>query len=357
MKRRPMLRVVRAVVVLALTATLFALDGGAAPTSTRPCRQPEKEACLDTFVVRADGRGRHLLERNPVVRPGQPVYDISRDLKWILVSQGYPLYSARVDRPTAHEISRVPVGSAAFSPDGRRVAFMRGGAGSVWVANRDGTRPRALSKAPAGYPSWAPDSRRVVFLTQLSLAVRSDSLDTGIVTIAGDGKRRAIARWRGSGSPDLAWAPRGGWIAYVGRAAPMSPFRIRLVRADGRRGITIRNASRPTWSPDGRRLAFIRPAGGVFALRVINRDGGGQREIGRTDCCVSPEWAPSGRVIAYVSPRIGGLGPRLTLVSPAGGRRVVLRRERDYVQIDRIFWSSDSSRIAYVRAVLPHGDD
>ena len=60
--------------------------------------------------------------------------------------------------------------------------------------------------------------------------------------------------------------------------------------------------SAPRWSPDGRRLAFIRQAGKKDQLFVLPLDGGEARQL--TDLpggAMSPAWSPDGRTLAFVS--------------------------------------------------------
>ncbi|MEP7382363.1 MAG: hypothetical protein ABI910_11785, partial [Gemmatimonadota bacterium] len=54
-----------------------------------------------------------------------------------------------------------------YSPDGRRIVFLsdRNGSENLWLANADGTQPRALSKAERTNfvsPTWAPDGSYVL---------------------------------------------------------------------------------------------------------------------------------------------------------------------------------------------------
>lgn len=68
--------------------------------------------------------------------------------------------------------------------------------------------------------------------------------------------------------------------------------------------------SDPDWSPDLRRIAFIRqdPDKRSTSLYVIRRDGGGLRRLTRGDQVVStPAWRGDGRLLAYAaSPLAGG---------------------------------------------------
>ena len=57
----------------------------------------------------------------------------------------------------------------AWSPDGKKVAFMSERAGNydIWVMNSDGSNHRQLTthKAQDQAPSWSPDGKKIVFLS------------------------------------------------------------------------------------------------------------------------------------------------------------------------------------------------
>ena len=63
--------------------------------------------------------------------------------------------------------TRAGDGSAAWSPDGRRIAFLsyRKGDGEIFVVDGDGSNLRELtfSRATDDDPSWFPDGQRIAF--------------------------------------------------------------------------------------------------------------------------------------------------------------------------------------------------
>jgi Tol biopolymer transport system component len=102
---------------------------------------------------------------------------------------------------------------------------------------------------------------------------------------------------------DPAWSPRGTRIAFVAVTTvasgdlSSSTASLETMDPDGRnlRVVVTGDPGRiawPTWSPDGRRIAF-----GYDHLYVVGSGGGRPRDLGGGGCC--PAWGPGGRKIAY----------------------------------------------------------
>ena len=101
-----------------------------------------------------------------------------------------------------------------WSPDGRRIAFMRLAepGTAIWMINADGRGLRRLATAPpAGVyrnPSWSPDARHLVF-EQLGPSLKRGKL---LLLDVASGTRRTTGVGRavnGQGlNFDPEWAPR-----------------------------------------------------------------------------------------------------------------------------------------------------
>ena len=108
----------------------------------------------------------------------------------------------------------VPGHFPAWSPDGRRIAFVQDEAttsydvGGLWVVDVDGTNLRQLTAAgiAADKPSWSPDGSRILYyrIFQRELSVIDADGAGSPVDLFNDG------RW--GGWP--AWSPDGSKIAY-----------------------------------------------------------------------------------------------------------------------------------------------
>ena len=77
----------------------------------------------------------------------------------------------------------------------------------------------------------------------------------------------------------------------------------------------------PSWSPDGRKLAFTSDRGGRPQIYLMDADGSNARRLTYDgDYNAAPAWSPKGDWIVYVC-RIPSEGFKLCRISPNGERR------------------------------------
>ena len=200
-----------------------------------------------------------------------------------------------------------------FSPNGRRIAFVRGGATvSLYTIDRLGRHAtRLLADALDISPAWSHDGRTIAFSR---LADPSLPIDQATLYLAdADGSHvRQLGQVPVMGvSP--AWSPDGRKIAFVSFADHDDPAcpadscpssgEIYVVNADGT-GLTRLTSSQaddehPTWSPDGSRIAFasgfaLVSQGHPPWLVTIPSGGGSATRIGRFSGVLDPAWSPAG---------------------------------------------------------------
>ena len=99
--------------------------------------------------------------------------DVSPDGKTIVFDLLGDLYTMPVEGGEAKPIVTGPAfdSQPRFSPDGKQLAFVsdRDGAENLWIAQADGSDPRALSKNKQSLytsPSWTPDGDYVLVSRQ-----------------------------------------------------------------------------------------------------------------------------------------------------------------------------------------------
>jgi Tol biopolymer transport system component len=117
--------------------------------------------------------------------------------------------------------------------------------------------------------------------------------------------RRRLAR----GMPS-AWSPDGRRIAFT-RPAYIEPHEpgMYVVNADGtgQRRLNTVSFGSAVWSPDGQKIVFTRARPGtrdrVNDIYVMNADGRGLRKL--TERGHDPRWSPDGTKISFVTNRDG----------------------------------------------------
>jgi Tol biopolymer transport system component len=181
-----------------------------------------------------------------------------------------------------------------WSPDGTRIALNWGS--GLYLADADvssGSESTTLSElAPwNSCPRWSPDGTRVAFSAR----------DTtwGIYVVNADGSN--LTRIRDGTGP--VWSPDGATIAFchTGGAGATYYWESWLMNPDG-------SGARPlkkwhcgmSWSPDGTRLLEY-----YYGIYVFGTDGAGAVRLSRSYANGDgmPTWSPDGRFIAFASNR------------------------------------------------------
>ncbi|MEX1128557.1 MAG: LpqB family beta-propeller domain-containing protein, partial [Vicinamibacterales bacterium] len=212
----------------------------------------------------------------------------------------------------------------AWSPDGRRLAtssFDR-----IWISGSDGRGGRALragSTATERDPAWSADGRRIAFA-----ADGGDGFDLFVAGADGKDVRRLT-----NGDGDDRWPSwtRDGRIVFSRRTSAFEPWRFFVVDETGGGATPLFDEASTDEeregrvSPDGTRIAYISDrdsADGDVDLWVADLDAGTRDRVPRTRLTrvrgreAFPSWSPDGRRIAYFAQREGRGSVWVTGVRP-----------------------------------------
>jgi TolB protein len=105
----------------------------------------------------------------------------------------------------------------ALSPDGERIAFNsdRGGEPQVYVMNTDGTGVKLVSDLWGEYPAWSPDGGRIAFESYVGGTTPFGDPDYDVFVMNTDGTGLTNLTDDPTSKDDYpTWSPDGRWIAF-----------------------------------------------------------------------------------------------------------------------------------------------
>lgn len=226
----------------------------------------------------------------------------------------------------------------AFSPAGSQLVFSSEGETNnnrdLYLKRSENEEPIRLTDHPDidSQPAWSPDGRQIAFLRQRE----SNEDRTRLILLTSlDGAGSAAAEKEiaivGSG---LDWAPDGSNFVIADPPGVEGGTGLSLLSVDGRerRSLTRPTAGKvtsdiqPRFSPDGRRIAFLRVIDGETALTDLFLVEPGQESVRQLTFdqrrIADLQWMPDGRSILIASDRDGQR--RLWQIPLDGGPPVIV---------------------------------
>ena len=268
----------------------------------------------------------------------------------------------------------------ALSPDGRQIAFQRYtnkyAVPQIWVMNADGSGQKQLTRGgSADYPQWSPDGKKILFQGFRG----SSSNEFWVINANGSGRVRLTHSPHHVDVAGASWSRTGKLIVFARNSldVPSASGGIYVVGVDGTGLKQLTSAPNsgavelksPAWSPDGRKIAYVRNghtvdvwttnpngtrprrlAGSVYGppawspdstriaftyfsrVTVINADGTGRRTRSGKQVSLDLAWSPDGSQVAF------GVGTQVAVMSTTGGRIEHITSKKTGFNIDGLDW-------------------
>ena len=266
----------------------------------------------------------------------------------VLQVESPPLWGVR----TYEAIFDIPAGSnAAFKREGTILYASTKKNVRNWdlfTIKADGSERQQLThtREPEQHPSWSPDGKKILFtrgdvMTNIDLYVM-DADSANVVRLTEHPERDQ----RGVFSPD------GETIAFVSQRD--GDVAVWLMDADGANPRKLVQGGQPSFSPDGRRIAFTSSAfDDNDEIYLIDLDGSNRTRLteNRRKLDMFASFSPKGDYLAYNSEEFGGQELMLMRADGQGQTRISIAEET-YEQ--EPVWSPDGKGIAYAGKM---GDD
>jgi len=181
----------------------------------------------------------------------------------------------------------------AWSPDGRRLAFVQGdrrGNSDIMVLDVSSGRARRLTDSNCinTEPSWNPAGTQLAFTSD-----REGSPQVYLMEEDGSNVRRLTREGGYNATP--AWSPTGAMVAYVSRFEGKFDLFVYNLKDGKSYQVTtgLASSESPDWAPDERRIVFTSGSRGGMQLFTTDLSGQTLRRLTDFTGAQSPRWGRS----------------------------------------------------------------
>jgi len=223
----------------------------------------------------------------------------------------YQLFTMNPDGSEITQITQDPWNhdTPSWSSDGTKISFVsdQNKHSVVYIMHVDRTGLERLSpeNAESIHPTWSPDSTKVIYCADDDLAPPKKN-DASIYVVDVNSKEIKTLITGGVNTYP-SFSPDGKRIAFRKMIGDMNS-EVFVANADGTEPKNLSNHMAfdgwPAWSPDGKLIAFSSNRRANYQIHMMNADGSGVRLVANTEGrATEPRWSPDGKTIYFTNCR------------------------------------------------------
>jgi TolB protein len=257
----------------------------------------EERSVKEVYIADYDGENYHRVTVGRTLNIFPRWSPNSRSIAYTSYRRGAAnIFISNIYEGTMEELTKGALENwlAAWSPDGTRLCFASAREGNghtnLYVVNRDGSGLRKLTSHTSinTSPTWSPNGTQVAFTSD-----RTGAPQIYVIGADGVGQPQRITTSE-SYADKPTWSPAPyNEIAFTARTGPGNDIKVIDIATRHVTQLTFGEGTNesPSFSPNGRHIAFTSTRSGKKQIFTITRDGRDLRQVTRTGNNEHADWS------------------------------------------------------------------
>jgi Tol biopolymer transport system component len=197
--------------------------------------------------------------------------------------------------------------ASTWAPDGKHVLLVArkntigSGAGGLWILNMESNSLEHL--LDSGYAVWSPNGKTIATFSVEGINTVSEKVVLSLIDVDTKNITEIYENLNAKYFFGLSWSPDGENLVFSLGEDPENLYTLNVQTGQATQITEGIKSTAPVWSPVGNIIAYVSwPTTGIRkTLHFINSDGKCDIQIPNLEYVWSPTWSPDGKKLAYIA--------------------------------------------------------